>query len=46
MLALLGDKKDQNESSTLKKHVTEKTQKEATKEEIFSSSNNEESNKL
>ena len=46
VLALLGDKKDQNESSTLKKHVTEKTQKEATKEEIFSSSNNEESNKL
>ena len=46
VLALLGDKKDQNESSTLKKHVTEKTQKEATKEEIFLSSNNEESNKL
>ena len=46
VLALLGDKKDQNESSTLKKPVTEKTAKEATKEEIVSTSNNEESHKL
>ena len=46
VLALLGDKKDQNESSTLKKPVTEKTAKEATKEEIVSTSNNGESNKL
>ncbi len=46
VLALLGDKKDQNESSMLKKHVTEKTKKEATKEEIVSTSNNGESNKL
>ena len=46
VLALLGDKKNQNESSTLKKPVTEKTKKEATKEEIVSTSNNGESNKL
>ena len=46
VLALLGDKKNQNESSTLKKPVTEKTAKEATKEEIVSTSNNGESNKL
>ena len=46
VLALLGDKKDQNESSMLKKPVTEKTKKEATKEEIVSTSNNGESNKL
>ena len=46
VLALLGDKKNQNESSTLKKPVTEKTAKEATKEEIVSTSNNEESHKL
>ena len=46
VLALLGDKKNQNESSTLKKPVTEKTAKEATKEEIVSISNNGESNKL
>ena len=46
VLALLGDKKDQNESSTLKKPVTEKTEKETTKEEIVSTSNNGESNKL
>ena len=46
VLALLEDKKDQNESSMLKKPVTEKTKKEATKEEIVSTSNNGESNKL
>ena len=46
VLALLGDKKDQNESSTLKKPVKEKTEKKATKEEIVSTSNNGESNKL
>ena len=46
VLALLGDKKNQNESSTLKKPVTEKTSKESTKEEIVSTSNNGESNKL
>ena len=46
VLALIGDKKDQNESSMLKKPVTEKTKKEATKEEIVSTSNNGESNKL
>ena len=46
VLALLGDKKDQNESSMLTKPVTEKTKKEATKEEIVSTSNNGESNKL
>ena len=46
VLALLGDKKNQNESSTLKKPVTEKTEKKATKEEIVSTSNNGESNKL
>ena len=46
VLALLGDRKDQNESSMLKKPVTEKTKKEATKEEIVSTSNNGESNKL
>ena len=46
VLALLGDKKNQNESSTLKKPVTEKTAKETTKEEIVSTSNNGESNKL
>ena len=46
VLALLGDKKNQNESSTLKKPVTEKTAKESTKEEIVSNSNNGESNKL
>ena len=46
VLALLGDKKNQNESSTLKKPVTEKTAKEATKEEIVSTSNNGEGNKL
>ena len=46
VLALLGDKKDQNESSMLKKPVTEKTKKEATKEEIVSTSNNGENNKL
>ncbi len=46
VLALLGDKKDQNDSSMLKKPVTEKTKKEATKEEIVSTSNNGESNKL
>ena len=46
VLALLGDKKNQNESSTLKQPVTEKTAKEATKEEIVSISNNGESNKL
>ena len=46
VLALLGDKKDQNESSMLKKPVTEKTKKEATKEEIVLTSNNGESNKL
>ena len=46
VLALLGDKKNQNESSTLKKPVTEKTAKEGTKEEIVSTSNNGESNKL
>ena len=46
VLALLGDKKDQNESSMLKKPVSEKTKKEATKEEIVSTSNNGESNKL
>ena len=46
VLALLGDKKDQNESSTLKKPVTEKTEKKATKEEIVSTYNNGESNKL
>ena len=46
VLALLGDKKDQNESSMLKKPVTEKTKKEATKEEIVSTSNNGESSKL
>ena len=46
VLALLGDKKNQNESSKLKKPVTEKTAKEATKEEIVSTSNNGESNKL
>ena len=46
VLALLGDKKNQNESSTLKKPVTEKTAKEATKEEIVSTSNNGESHKL
>ena len=46
VLALLGDKKNQNESSTLKKPVTEKTVKEATKEEIVSTSNNGESHKL
>ena len=46
VLALLGDKKDQNESSILKKPVTEKTEKKATKEEIVSTYNNGESNKL
>ena len=46
VLALLGDKKNQNESSMLKKPVTEKTAKEATKEEIVSTSNNGESNNL
>ena len=46
VLALIGDKKDQNESSMLKKPVTEKTKKEATKEEIVSTSNNGEINKL
>ncbi|MDC0232643.1 2-oxoglutarate dehydrogenase complex dihydrolipoyllysine-residue succinyltransferase [Pelagibacteraceae bacterium] len=50
VLALLGDKKDQNESSTLKKPVTEKPEEQATKEEqkqeIVSTSNNVESNKL
>ena len=46
VLALLGDKKNQNESSTLKKPATEKTAKEGTKEEIVSTSNNGESNKL
>ena len=46
VLALLEDKKDQNESSMLKKPVTEKTKKEATKEEIVSTSNNGESSKL
>ena len=46
VLALLGDKKNQNESSTLKQPVTEKTAKEATKEEIVSTSNNGESHKL
>ena len=46
VLALLGDKKNQNESSTLKKPVTEKTAKKTTKEEIVSTSNNGESNKL
>ena len=46
VLALLGDKKNQNESSTLKQSVTEKTAKEATKEEIVSTSNNGESSKL
>jgi len=46
VLALLGDKKNQNESSTLKKPVKEKTEKKATKEEIVSTSNNGESNKL
>ncbi len=46
VLALIGDKKDQNESSMLKKPVTEKTKKEATKEEIVLTSNNGESNKL
>ena len=46
VLAIIGDKKDQNESSMLKKPVTEKTKKEATKEEIVSTSNNGESNKL
>ena len=46
VLALLGDKKDQNESSMLKKPVTEKTKKEATKEEIVSTLNNGESSKL
>ena len=46
VLALLGDKKNQNESSTLKQSVTEKTAKESTKEEIVSTSNNGESHKL
>ena len=46
VLALLGDKKDQNESSKITKPVIEKTAKEATKEEIVSTSNNGESNKL
>ncbi len=46
VLAIIGDKKDQNESSMLKKPVTEKTKKEATKEEIVSTSNNGESSKL
>ena len=46
VLALIGDKKDENESSMLKKPVTEKTKKEATKEEIVSTSNNGEINKL
>ena len=46
VLALLGDKKNQNESSTLKKPLTEKTAKEATEEEIVSTSNNGESHKL
>ena len=46
VLALLGDKKDQNESLKIKKPVTEKTTKETTKAEIVSTSNNDESNKL
>ena len=46
VLALIENKKDKNESSMLKKPVTEKTKKEATKEEIVSTSNNGESNKL
>ncbi len=46
VLALLGDKKDQNESSKIKKSVTEKTTKETNKEEIVTTSNNGESNKL
>ena len=50
VLALLGDKKDQNESSTLKNPVTEKPEEQATNEEqkqkIVSTSNNGESNKL
>ncbi len=46
VLAIIGDKKDQNESSMLKKPVTEKTKKEATKEEIVSTLNNGESSKL
>jgi len=46
VLAVIGDKKDQNESSMLKKPFTEKTKKEATKEEIVSTSNNGEINKL
>ena len=50
VLALLGDKKDQNESSTLKKPVTEKPEEQATnevqKQKIVSTSNNGESNKL
>ena len=50
VLALLGDKKDQNESSTLKNPVTEKPDEQATNEEqkqkIVSTSNNGKSNKL
>ena len=46
VLALIENKKDKNESSMLKKPVTEKTKKEATKEEIVSTSNNGESSKL
>ncbi len=46
VLALLGDKKDQNESSKITKPVIEKTTKETTKAEIVSTSNNGESNKL
>ncbi len=50
VLALLVDKKDQNESSTLKKPITKKLEEKATKEEkkqeIVSNSNNGNNNKL